>query len=89
MKAVFKKDSRADKKNCRTISISPNVSKMYERCLYKQLNEYFQALLSKNQWDFQKSYSVIKRFTPNDRKMEKISRRMWCGAFGARLTDFS
>ena len=38
---------RTDKKNCRPVSILPNVSKIYERCLNKQLDEYFQALLSK------------------------------------------
>ena len=47
VKPVFKKDFRTDKKNCRPISILLNVSKIYERCLSKQLEEYFQALLSK------------------------------------------
>ena len=47
VKPVFKKDSRTDKKNYRPISILPNVSKIYERCINKQLEEYFQAQLSK------------------------------------------
>ena len=47
VKPVFKKDSRVDKKNYRPISILTNVSKIYERCINKHLEEYFQALLSK------------------------------------------
>ena len=49
MKPAFKKDFRTDKKNYRPISILPNVPKIYERCLNKQLEEHFQALLSKYQ----------------------------------------
>ena len=41
VKLVFKQDSRTDKKNYRIISILPNVSKIYKRCLNE---EYFQAL---------------------------------------------
>ena len=47
VKPVFKKDSRTDKKNYRPISILPNVSKIYKMCINKQLEEYFQALISK------------------------------------------
>ena len=59
VKPVFKKDFRTHKKNYRPISILPNVSKIYERCINKQLEEYFQALLSKYQCGFRKGYSVI------------------------------
>ena len=41
VKPVFQKDSRTDKKNYRPMSIFPNVSKIYERCLNTQLEEYF------------------------------------------------
>ena len=44
VKPVFKKDSRTDMNNYRPIIILPNVSKIYERCLNKQLEEYFQTL---------------------------------------------
>ena len=50
VKPVFKKDSRTDMKNYRPIRIFPNASKIYERCINKQLEEYFQALLSKYQY---------------------------------------
>ena len=68
VKPVFKKDSRTDKKNYRPISILPNVSKNYERCINKQLEEYFQALLSKYQCDFRKGYSVINALLPRIEK---------------------
>ena len=38
---VFKKDDRFLKINYRPVSILPTVSKMYERCLYNQINEHF------------------------------------------------
>ena len=41
VKTVFQKDSRPDKKNYRPMSIFPNVSKISERCLNTQLEEYF------------------------------------------------
>ena len=50
VKPVFRKDSRTDMKNYRPIRIFPNVSKIYERCINKQLEEYFQALLYKYQY---------------------------------------
>ena len=57
MKRVFKKDSRTEKKNYRPISILSDVSKIYETCVNKELEEYFQALLCKYQSCFQKGYS--------------------------------
>ena len=35
VKPIFEKDSLTDKKNYRPISILPNVSKIYERCINK------------------------------------------------------
>ena len=39
---VFKKDEKFLKTNYRPVSILSTVSKIYERCLYDQINEYFQ-----------------------------------------------
>ena len=64
VKSVFKNDSQTDKKNYRPISILPTVSKIYERCINKQLEEYFQAPLSKYQCGFRKGYSVINLLIP-------------------------
>ena len=83
IKPVFKKDSRTDKKNYRPISILPNVSKNYERCINKQLEEYFQALLSKYQCDF----SAINALLPMIEKWRKSLNAG--GAYGTLLTDLS
>ena len=85
VKPIFKKDSRTDKKNYRPIKILPNVSKIYERFLNNQLEEYFQALLCKYQCGFRKSYSVINALL---RMIEQWRKSLdEGGAFGALLTD--
>ena len=86
-KPVFKKDSQTDKKNYRPISILPNVSKIYERCLNKQLEEYFQALQCKYQCGFRKGYRVITVLLAMIEKWRKSLDEG--GVFGALLTDFS
>ena len=87
VKPVFKKDSQTDKKNYRPISILPNVSKIHERCINKQLEEYFQALLSKNQCSFREGYSVINALLEMIEKCRKYLDAG--GGFGALLTDLS
>ena len=87
IKPFFKKDSWTDRKNYRPISILPSVSKIYEKCINKQLEKYFQALLSKYQYGFRKSYSVINALLPMIGKWRKSLDAG--GAFGALLTDLS
>ena len=85
VKPVFKKDSRTDKKNYKPISTLPNLSKIYERCLDKQLQKYFQELLCRYQYGFRKGYSVINTLLP---MIEKWRKSLDEGAaFGALLTD--
>ena len=87
VKPVFKKDSQTDKKNYRPISILPNMSKIYERCLNKQLEECFEALLSNYQCGFRKSYSVINALLP---MIEKWRKSLGDGdVFGNLVTDLS
>ena len=53
VRPLYKYDGRADKSNYQPISILSNVSKLYERCLYSQLYDYFDKnIFSKYQWDF-------------------------------------
>ena len=52
VKPVFKKNSRTVKENYRLVSILPNISKIYERCLYTQVYDYFDVIFSKNQCEF-------------------------------------
>ena len=58
IKRIHKKDSRSDKENYRPVSILPNLSKIYERCLYTQMNKYFDPVLSKYQFGVRKGYSA-------------------------------
>ena len=51
---VYKKNDKKDKSNYRPISILSNISKIYERCIQKQLNEYLANFLSKFQSVFDK-----------------------------------
>ena len=55
---VYKKKSKLSKENYRPISILPNISKLYERCLYEQISKYFETRFSKFQCDFRKGYTA-------------------------------
>ena len=44
---VHKKKSKFSKENYRPTSILPNISKVYERCLYDQMSSYFDDIFSK------------------------------------------
>ena len=37
---VYKKGSQSDKGNYRPVSILPNLSRVFERCVYKQISKY-------------------------------------------------
>ena len=83
----FQKDSQIGKKNYGPVSILPNVSTIYQRCIKKYVEEHFQALLSKYQCGFRKSYSVIYVLLPMAEKLRKSLNEG--GAFGPLLTDLS
>ena len=53
---MFKKDDRKSETNYRPVSILPNVSKIYERCLYKKMSKFFDKI-SKYQCGFRKGFS--------------------------------
>ena len=55
---VYKKKSKLSKENNRPISILPNISKVYERCLYDQIPKYLETRFSKFQCGFRKGYSA-------------------------------
>ena len=54
---VHKKDSKSKKDHYRPISVSPNISKIYERFFFKQISGYFEQFLSKYQCGFRKGFS--------------------------------
>ena len=84
---VHKKGAKTSKDNYRPVSILSNISKIYERLLFKQISEYFEPILSKFQCGFRKGYSAQHCLLA---MLEK-----WKSAvdnkrnFGALLTDLS
>ena len=55
---VHKKDSKSKKDHYRPISVSPNISKIYERFFFKQISEDFEQFLSRYQCGFRKGFSA-------------------------------
>ena len=84
---VFKKGSRTCETNYRPVSILPNISKIYERCMYKQMSIFFDEILSQYQCGFRKGFSSQHCLAPMLEKWrESIDNE---GCFGALLTDLS
>ena len=84
---AFKKKSKTSKDNYRPISILPNISKIYERCLYNQMQTYFDNILSKYQCGFHQGLneqhclvSMIEKWKGSVDKG---------GVLGALMTDLS
>ena len=71
----------------RLISILSNISKIYEKCIQTQLNEYFAYFLSKFQCGFQQGFSTQHCLLVMIEKLRKI--RDEKGVFAAVLTDVS
>ena len=84
---VYKKNDKKDKSNYRPISILSNISKIYERCIQTQLNEYFANFLSTFQCGFQKGFSTQHCLLVMIDKLRKI--RDGQRVFAAVLTDLS
>ena len=55
---VYKKKYKLSEKNYRPVSILPNISKVYERCLYDQISKYYEVRFSKFQCSFRKGYNA-------------------------------
>ena len=84
---VYKKKSKLSKENYRPSSILPNISKVYERCLYDQLSKYFEARFSKFQCGFCKGYSAQHCLLAMVEKQKAAVGNG--GVFVALLTDLS
>ena len=52
IKPIYKKESINEKENYRPVSILPNLSKIFECCIYDQRKDYFHKILSKYQCGF-------------------------------------
>ena len=84
---IHKKDSRETVSNYRPVSILPNLSKIYEKCMYKQISKFFENILSKYQCGFRKGFSSQQCLLVMLEKWRKSLDKG--GNFGALLTDLS
>ena len=84
---VHKKGNRSEKDNYRPVSILPNLSKVFERCIYNQIAQFFDKILSKHQCGFRKGHSAQHSLIV---LLEKWKESVDQGhVFGALLTDLS
>ena len=82
---VFKKDSKNGKDNYKPINILRNISKVYERVLFKQIGTFMDNFISKLQCCFRKAYSTQQCLLP---LIEKWKSEVDKGkSFGALLID--
>ena len=84
---VYKKKSKNLKDNYRPVSILSNISKIYERCLYDQIEVFFDSVLSKYQCGFRRGYNAQHCLITLIEKWKKSVDNG--GAFGALFTDLS
>ena len=84
---AYKKKSKNSKDIYRPVSILSNISKVYERCIYDQMEAYFETILSPNQCGFRKGFSAQHCLISLIEKWKKSVDNG--GAFGALMTDLS
>ena len=78
---VHKKKSKFSKEIFRPISILLNISKVYERCLYGQISNFFCRCFLKASMRLSQELQCTALPVSYDRKMETISgpwRCLWC-----------
>ena len=83
---VYKKKSKNSKDNYRPVSILSNISKIYERCIYDQIQHFFDSLLSKYQCGFRRGYNAQHCLITLIVKWKSVDNG---GAFGVLHTDLS
>ena len=84
---VYKKKSKNSKDNYRPVSILSNISKIYERCTYDQIQLFFDSASSKYQCGFRRGYNAQHCLVSSIEKWKKSVDNG--GAFGALFTDLS
>ena len=84
---VFKKSCKTDKSNYRPVSIFPVISKLFERLIFYQLNDYFESKFSNFRCGFRKRYSAQYCMLLLLEKWKKCIDNI--GSAGALMTDMS
>ena len=84
---VFKKGDKNSKENYRPVSILSNISKIFERCIFRQISNFMDTFLSKYQCGFRKGYSTQYCLLAMLEKWKSaVDKQKY---FGALLTDLS
>ena len=81
------KKDKSDNENYSPISILPTLSKIYERCMYDQMCQYFDQILSIYQCGFRRSYNARHCLLVMVEKWKEVLDKG--GLSGALLTDLS
>ena len=81
----LKKKPKTSKDNYRPIGILPNISKIYDSCLYIQMQTYFDHILSKYQCGFRKGFNAQHSLVSMIEKWKESVDNG--GAFGTLMTD--
>ena len=55
---VYKKGNGSEKGNYRFVSILANISKVFERRVYKQMSQFLEGIMSKYQCGFRKGHGA-------------------------------
>ena len=85
--SVYKNKSKNSKDKYKPVSILSNVSKIYERCLFDQIQVFFDSFLSKYQCGFRRGCNAQHWLITLIEKWKKSIDNG--GAFGALFTDLS
>ena len=84
---AFKKRDKNDKSNYRPVSVLPILSKVYGKCLYKQVESYMENILSNFQCGFKKGFNAQQCLSDMIEKCKGIMDKG--GHFSALLADLS
>ena len=84
---VHKKSPNTSRDNFRSVSILPNISKIYDIVMFKQMSEFFEPILSKYQCGFRKGFSAQHCLLAMLEKWKSAVDNK--KTFGALLTDLS
>ena len=75
------KKLKLNKSNYRPVSVIPNISKLFERCMHRQISEYFETIFSKFQCGFRKGYGTqdcLFGMVVNLKKSIASGKGIWC-----------
>ena len=84
---MYKKAKEDIKGNYRPVRSLPNLSKIFEKCMFEQMSQFFENIFSKYQWGFPKGFSTQQRLMS---MLEKWKRSVGNSKmFDSLLTDLS